>query len=246
MIHARRVRIQCCALAIALAATACAEESFTVQYAPGFNHARKHISVFGVQRDGLMSRSGWAALGPGLSAPFNEQQACDVAFSEQVFNEVPALASAVDSYVRANGVTDRLLDQLAPAARGDTIMLVTIAGRARLPGRDLGGGSPMQRANPGMGRGRGGQGMGGGMMPVGREPENVGNADPFEVSALLFSIREHQTTAVVKMGYTGTSSQQALSEFKQRLEAEFPSSTCSGWNWSAAVDPKSVRELPEQ
>jgi hypothetical protein len=224
---------------------ACAEEAFTVKYAPNFSPTRKHISVFGIKRDGLMSRSGWAALGPGLSAPFSAHP-CDVAYSEEVFTAAPALASLVDDYVRSNGVTDELLEQLAPAAKGDTIMLVTIAGHAVLPTRDLGGASTMPPGRSSMGGGRGRRGYGGGARTGSDQTRETSNHDPFEVSAFFFSVPERRAVGVVKMSYSGSNTEQALSQFTHRLEVEFPGSTCSGWDWSVQLDTASLRALREQ
>ena len=218
-----------------------------MKYAPGFVPARRRISTFAVKRDGLLSRSGWEALGPELLPPFGAK-ACDVAYGEALFNAKPELAEAIDSYVRSSGVTDALLDQLAPAARGDTILLVTIVGR---PHHASGGGSPSQaipsaggRRGGGAGRRGGGGARGGGMTT--NTSEAGDSSTPFQASALLFSISAHHTQALVEMNYTGTSMEEALRAFKDRLETEFPGAACSGWNWSAAVDAASVRRLAEE
>jgi hypothetical protein len=239
----------CIALAL-VGLTACAEETFTVRYAPGFSSASKHVSVFGIKRNGLMSRDGWGALGPNVPAPFSAQP-CDVAYGESIFTTAPALASAVEDYVRANGVTDELLDQLAPNAQGDTIMLLTIAGHARVASEPAGG-SPTSRASaPGsMGRGgRGGRGGGGrGSRGGSAATDTQANAtadDPFAISASFFSVHEHRSVALVQMSYSGTRIDQALGHFKERLEAEFPRATCSGWNWSVQPDEGRIRALGE-
>jgi hypothetical protein len=232
----------------------CAPQSFTLKYAPGFSSAGHKISVFGVKRNGLMSRTGWGALEPGVAAPFNAER-CDVAYSESTFASTPVLAEAVDAYVRANGATDSLLDELAPTAKGDTIMLLTITGHAHA-GSEHVGGSPSARAGGvgamgggrgGMGRGGrgGGGGMGRGMGMASETPRSSAGDDPFTVSALFFSVREHQSVALVQMSYSGARIDEALGEFRQKLEAEFPRSTCSGWDWSVPVDARRIRALNE-
>jgi hypothetical protein len=49
-----------------------------------------------------------------------------------------ALASAVDEYARADGPTDDLLAQLAPAAQGDLVLVLTFAGKLPEPATDAG------------------------------------------------------------------------------------------------------------
>ena len=107
-----------------------ADAQFKVTYLPGWPQPGAKIAVFGIKRDGLMSKAGWDSLNPELSAPFGARR-CAVAYSEELFSTNAPLAEALESYVRANGVTDRLLKELAPAARGDLILLVTSSGRPR-------------------------------------------------------------------------------------------------------------------
>jgi hypothetical protein len=213
---------------------ACGEPGFTVKYAPGYSPVGRHVSVFGIKRDGLMNRAGWAALGPGLSPAFNGN-ACEVAYGDSMFNTVPELASAVDDYVRGNGVSDDLLAELAPAAKGDTIMLLTIAGHPLLPPGDAG--STVHAAAPPT-RHRGGAGS--------EKSKSKSHQDPFEVSATFYSIGERRSVAVIDFSSDGTKIDEALSEFRNKLEAEFRSSTCSGWDWTVHVDEANVRKLGEQ
>jgi hypothetical protein len=39
---------------------------------------------------------------------------------------------------------------------------------------------------------------------------------------------------------------EALDEFGAKLEAEFPGSSCSGWDWSAKIDEAGIQSLKEQ
>jgi hypothetical protein len=232
-------------LACLLVFTACGGQSFTVKHAPGFSPNGRHISVFAVKRDGLLSRSGWEALGPNLSAPFGGN-ACEVAYSEPMLNALPDLAAAVDSVVRANGVSDELLAKLAPAAKGDTIMLMTIAGH---PHASSDSGSQTQAANSMSSRNsgrRGGRGGLGGGMPVSSGKSDSAGPDPFTVSAIFFSVSEHHSVASIELNYSGTDMSEALNLFRTRLETEFPGAKCSGWDWTVALDPLAIRALNEQ
>jgi hypothetical protein len=241
--HLSRV---CIGLLWALSVSACAEDPFMVKYAPGLDRAGKHISVFGIRRDGVMSRSGWAALGPYASAPFSEEP-CDLAYSEEAFTSVPALASAVDDYVRENGVTDELLDQIAPAARGDMIMVLTVAGHPLAAVEDPGG-AGYQRSLPptAASGGRGGRHGRSRSSSANATKRDASNSDTFEVSASFFEVREHRAVALAKMRYSGSNTDDALTQFTKRLEHEFPRSTCSGWDWSVGVDDTKIRKLSER
>ena len=110
-----------------LFASACADDAqFTTRFASDFTPAQHVVSVLGVFKDGQMNSESWEALGPRLSAPFGAT--CDTAYAALVASNQP-LSAAIDDYVRANGPGDELLEQLAPAATGDVILVFTVAGK---------------------------------------------------------------------------------------------------------------------
>jgi hypothetical protein len=229
-----------CAAAL-LFITGCASNQFDVRSEPSFAHAHHRFSTFAVQRDGLLSREGWQVLGPNMPAPFGAQH-CEVAFGQAMFASSPALADAIGSYVRSNGVTDALLERLAPAAEGDAIVFVTLSGAPRVASD----GGPNTVA---MASGRGGRrgGMGGargGVKPGGLEPRELG--DGFQIDASFYSVRERRSLAEIRLNYKGTRIDEAVREFNDRLDREFPGASCGGWNWSAQLDPATIRQLPEQ
>jgi hypothetical protein len=232
--------------------SACAGTTFDVQEAPHWSRADHRISTFGVKRDGLMSRDGYGALGPNMPAPFGAQH-CDVAFSEQTFGAAPELAHAIDTYVRLNGVTDALLGQLAPAAKGDAILFISVSGNTKAASD----GGPNVAAPTGRGGGRSGSGMGGmgrrgggGMGQHGGQQPSGGHAqesaDGFLVSASLYSVSERRSVSALRMHYSGSRVDEALREFNQRIEAEFPGTQCSGWDWTTRVDPDAIRKLEQE
>jgi hypothetical protein len=239
----RQANRRCVTFLLALTLMACAGDPVIVKYAPGLQRAGRHISVFGIRRDGLMSPSGWAALGPYASAPFSEEP-CDVAYSEATSAAVPALASAIEAYVRENGVTDELLDQIAPAAKGDMIMLLTVAGHPLAAVEDPTGASYQRSLPPSMGSGshRGNARS----QAKNRTNEASSNADALELSASFFSIRDHRAVGLATMRYSGANTDQALTQFTTRLEHEFPGSTCSGWDWSVPIDDTKIGKLGER
>jgi hypothetical protein len=238
------IALVCCGV------SGCAGTTFDVEEAPHWSRADHRISTFGVKRDGLLSRDGFGVLGPNMPAPFGAQR-CDVAFSEQTFGAAPELAQAIDTYVRLNGVTDALLAQLAPAAKGDAILFISVSGSTKASsdgGPNVA--SPTGRAggrSGGMGRGAGGGGMGrrgGGHEPSAEHAQDAG--DGFQVSASLYSVSERRSVSALRMHYSGTRVDEAVREFNQRIEAEFPGTQCSGWDWNARVDPDAIRKLEQE
>jgi hypothetical protein len=230
--------------AIACGIFGCGEAGFQVRYAPGYSPKGRHISVFGVKRDGLMNRAGWAALGPNLSAPFNGST-CEVAYSEDFFAAQPSLSATIDDYVRANGVSDDLLAQLAAAARGDTIMLFTIAGHPLQPSNDVA--SQIQPAAMPSASSRGsprrGRQSGGGLAP---EKSSSSSGEPFSLTATFYSVADRRSVGVVEYAYTGARIDEAINAFRSKLEDEFPGSTCAGWDWTAHLDENGIKQLSEQ
>jgi hypothetical protein len=224
---------------------ACGGQAYTLKYAPSFSRSGRHISVFGIRRDGLMSPGGWSALGPEQTAPF-DGNSCDVAYAESSLSQRPALESALRDYVQANGVTDELLTQLAPAAKGDTIMLLTIAGHP-LP-RGAQADSAGWAATPPTGTAQGGRrGRGrGGARASSSSGDASSSAEPFDVSATFFSVAEHRSVGLVELAYSGSRVDEALDQFRSKLETEFPGASCSGWDWSVPIDDASIRKLNEQ
>jgi len=235
------------AVVAVLMTTACGEHTYTVEYAPSFSRNRRHISVFAIKRDGLLSPDGWAALGPEQPAPF-DGTSCDVGYARGSLSARPSLEDSLQDYERDNGVTDELLTLLAPAAKGDTIMLVTIEGQVREP-HESNASTRSATPAPASGGGRGGRrrggGSGGGAGPA-RSNRSEPSAEPFTISATFYSIAEHRSVGLVELAYSGTRMDEALDQFRTKLEAEFPGSTCSGWDWSAPIDEAKITSLTEQ
>jgi hypothetical protein len=229
-----------CLAASALAA--CGNTTFKVEHVTGSAREGLRVSTFGVKRDGLMSHSGWQALGPEQPPPFGGRN-CDVAFREELFTNLPDLASALDSYVREHDVTEGLLKQIAPAAQGDAILFFSMAGRPRASGSRTSQESQPITSRSGRGR-RGGGGRAGAASQTSSNDDP--QADALQISALLYSVRDHQAAALVEMTYTGTSMEDALREFNQRMDTEFPHGHCAGWDWSKPIDPVAIRSLPEE
>jgi hypothetical protein len=216
--------------------------SFNVKHAPEFTTTGAKVSVFGIFKDGRMTPESWDAIGARLSRPFGKTTACEVAYGEKLVSSAPALSSAVDDYARANGVTDDLLDQFAPMAKGDAILLVTIAGHPPQPiaASELPKQAPAQSP-----RAMGGR-RGSSQMSAPPRDQHPTDRSVFEVSATLFSVRLHRSVGVISMTYSGASVDEALDKFTERLTEELPGAACTDWNWDAHVDDEKIRKMMEQ
>jgi hypothetical protein len=226
---------------LAVLSIGCGDESFNVRYAPDYPRAGSTVSIFGTFKDGRLSAESWEQLGPTLSLPFG-QGTCETAYSDKLINGAPALASATDEFARANGVTDELLDQFGPMAKGDAILFITVSGHPPAKTNESTPIEPQTSSRSMRGAGRGGMGAG----PSSPGPSRQRSpTDVFEVSAALFSVRLHRSVGVVTMTYTGGSVDQALKKFADRLAVEMPRSRCAGWNWDAHVDDEKIRKMNE-
>jgi hypothetical protein len=224
-------------LSVVVLVAACeqGDARFQSQFASDFAPARRSVSVLGLYQDGRMSPEGWAALAPYMSAALGST-ACDVAYDGLLSSDA-TLAGAIDDYARENGPTDDLLGQLAPAAKGDTILVVTASGKVRVTAD--GGAPSAPRASPIGGRKRGRRG--GGPTSGPSRPGDAQDVDAFELAASLYSVAQHTSVALISMEYTGASVADAMTQFAARLGQALPQMRCDGWNWAAGVDPDRIR-----
>jgi hypothetical protein len=225
-------------LALGLAAGACAEEdlSFAVKYAPGYSNVATSVSVFGIFKDGRMSPEAWDELGPRFSRALRATS-CDAAISSELRRSGAALYGAVDDASREEGITEPMLDRFAPAAIGNSILVITISGHAP-KAKDARHAATRSQMGRGGGRGR----RSAPRNPGGRGPAS--SNDVFEVSASLYSGPQHQSVALVAMSYTGASEEEALAKFIAKLGATFPGATCAGWKAEALPTEDAIRHLP--
>jgi len=220
--------------ALLLGACGSNDAQFVTRFGSDFIPARHTVSVLGVYKDGQMSTEAWNAIAPRM-APSLGAQTCEPGYGVDLGKTHAALASAIDDYARDNGPTDELLTELAPAALGDLILVLTVAGRPpaatkRAAAQDV----PMPQSGP--------RGPGAGMGPMrrgrrgGAEGQSRGE-DPnvFDMSALLFSVARGRSVALVSMQYSGQSIDDATAKFAAKFAGTLPSTRCAGWNWDADV-----------
>jgi hypothetical protein len=256
MIMRPRVSLPLAALAAAAlaAAVACGSQDaeFTTEFTPEFAQSpRATVSVFGVYKDGRMSAEAWDQYGLRLSAPL-ASKACDVEFSTGLGAKDLDLFTAVDSYARANGVTDDLVDLFGPAAKGDLVVVFSVAGRLPQHTHRDGGAEPGQASTPMRGRsgmggyggaGRGMGGMGGGGST--RGPMEPVDTNALELSATLFSAKLHKAVGIVALKYTGSSVDEAFKKFTEKLAGALPAATCAGWSPEPGVKEDQVKKLDQ-
>jgi hypothetical protein len=224
---------------IAVAACDQGGAHFSVRYASDFSPARHAVSVLGAYQDGRMSTGAWEDLAPHLVPALGEIP-CEGGFDALTVSD-PPVASAIDEFARDDGPTDALLAQLAPAAKGDSILVITLSGHLPQPTR-ADGGAPPPRPSAGGGR-RAGHGMRSAGQP--RAPgESDGNV--LEISALLYSVAKAQSVALVAMEYSGASVEDAETKFAARLAQALPSMACAGWDWAGKVDAERIRSSIDQ
>jgi hypothetical protein len=235
-----RPHVASCAAVLAVV-TACGSQDArtATKFASDFAPAGHVVSVLGVYKDGQMNVDAWETMGPKI-APSLGAPDCAAGYSEAIGNA--ALASAIDEYARANGPTDELLAQIAPAARGDLIAVITFAGR--LP---VAKPRPTVATNSGpMGVGQNGASgtgaAGGGRRASSRRSFAAPDPNELDISATLFSVSQGRSVAQVAMQYTGDSVDDALTRFAAQLREALPRARCEGWDWTAKVDADHLRQ----
>ncbi len=210
---------------------------FTTKFASDFAPTRRTVSVLGVYEDGRMSSRGWLALGPRVVDALHAG-GCDVGYDAVASANGP-LAAAIDDYARANGPTDDLLAQISPAAKGDLVLLLTLAGKVPHRGTEAGAPRAAPTQQPGGSRGRG---MRGGARTRGMSnPESV-DLNVLDLSASLYSVAQARSVALVAMQYSGASLDEAIAQFAAKLGQSVPGLQCVGWNWDAKIDPDRIRQ----
>jgi len=215
---------------------------FTSKFASDVAPARRSVSVLGVYKDGRMSVDGWETLAPHIVPALGGAE-CAVGYDMLAAGNAK-LAQAIDDYTQADGPTDDLLTQLAPAARGDSILVLTFAGK--LPQRLGSDAGARPTAAPTMGGPRGGGRMGGsrsgGRMRGPAPGAATDEANALDISASLYSVRDSRSVALLELEYTGTSVEEAIRKFAAKLAASFPQAVCAGWNWEAKIDADRIRQ----
>jgi hypothetical protein len=233
-------------LGLFLLAAGCRYDAvYATTFAPDFSPPHHVVSVLGVYKDGKMSSEAWDAIGERVSRSLGAAR-CEAAYASSASSPNHALWSAVDEYTLANGPTDDLLAKIAPAARGDLVLVVVVAGKLPAPPAKI----KVQDANqnrqspgnlgPGA-PGAGGPGLTRNSGPMFRPPAPPARVDELDLSASLFSVPKAASVALVALQYSGQSVDEAIDGFTAKLASALPGATCTGWDWEAKIDPEAIR-----
>jgi hypothetical protein len=232
-------------LGLLLLAAGCGHEAvYATIFAPGFSPPHHVVSVFGVYKDGQMSSEAWDAIAARMSRSLGAAS-CEAAYTGSATSPNYALWSAVDEYTLANGPTDDLLAKIAPAARGDLVLVVIVAGKLPTPKKVKIQDEKQNRQAAGNLGPQGGMGGGAGLTrnhgPMFRPPVPPAEVDQLDLSASLFSVSSAASVALVALQYSGESVDDAIAGFTAKLASALPGATCTGWNWEAKIDPEAIR-----
>jgi hypothetical protein len=210
----------------------------TAKFAANFAPGPHTVSVLGVYQDGRMSPATWDDLGPYLVQALRSDH-CAVGYDALATSGAP-LAEAIDGFAREDGPTDELLTQLAPAAEGDLVLVLTFAGK--LPAKAPGSGAAHPAVAPSGGGGRRRGGRRGGSAPT----QEAADPNRLDISASLFSVSQRRSVALIQMRYAGASVQDAMTRFTAKLKDSVPDMKCVGWNWNVNIDPSALRPKTEE
>ena len=209
---------------------------FTTQTADGFTPASHRVSVLGVFKDGRMAIDTWPKVAPHLVEALGAAP-CEIGF-DALATANQDLANAIDERSRGEGPNAELLAHLAPAARGDLLLVLTVAGRPPEPQQGPAQpplGAPVNNSMGTPRKRRANSPEGG---PIDR--------NRLDVSAALFSVAQNRPVALVSMSYGGQSADEAMTRFGAELARAIPQSKCVGWNWDVKIDPAAVRSSTVQ
>lgn len=207
--------------------------AFTTQFASGYTPAPHTVSVLGVYQDGRMSLGTWADLAPRLSHALGST-ACPAGYDALVSSN-QELANAIDEFTRNEGPNAELLKQLAPAAQGDLLLVVSLSGKVPKPRQD----NPADHPSPGTP----GMAAAANSRKRGRHAAEAGpveDTNHLDISAALFSVAQQRPVALISMQYRGESVEDALNRFSAELSRDMPSLKCVGWHWDVKLDPASI------
>ena len=190
-----------------------------------------------------MNSDAWDTVATPVSRSLGANR-CEAAYSGELLLRSGALSSAIDDYARSNGPTDELLAQLAPAAKGDLVLVMTIAGK--LPVKQsssplAGGATPTPSLGGGgaRGGGMGGAGPGG---RTRRSSSTSTDTNELDLSASLFSVAQGRSVALYAMQYSGDSVDDAIAQFAEQLARSLPGAQCAGWDLDAKIDVQRIRQ----
>jgi hypothetical protein len=214
------------------------EAAYEPQYA-GAPHAT--ASVVGVYRDGVMSEREWSAMAADVARATRSGR-CDGAYGGVWAQTSPQFETELNEAVESLGVSDDWLDHVAPAARGDLVLVIAERsqgpeGTVEAPAAAAG----QTQRSPELGKGKGALLM----LPVlalallvAQAVPDQGPPEPtLDMLGILYSRVARHTVAALHLHYVGASASEAHRMFAEKLAAEWPDLRCAGW----AEQPPRIR-----
>jgi hypothetical protein len=199
----------------------------TVKTAAGYPKPNSTLSVLGVYSAGRMSPEAWREWGPFAATAFGP--GCDPGFSNGLQTTGPRWFSLIDQTTRDDGVTEDLIHQIAPSARGNTIVL--IEEEFDEPTEEAPTRSPSPAPSQGGGRG-GGRGRSGGRHSSGSSPARPKtHAGLYAVEALAFAADNGALVVDISAEGTYKDREKTVRMFVDQLRTTFSGSSCTGWHW---------------
>jgi hypothetical protein len=68
----------------------------------------------------------------------------------------------------------------------------------------------------------------------------------FEISALLFSIKDRRPVVLISMSHRGAELTEALEKFSKKLREAVPAVSCTGWDLQAPIDVSRIQALAKR
>jgi hypothetical protein len=211
-------------LTLALASCAAGDIQIRTTREPALAEAGPSVSIVGVYRDGRLSASYWGDLGPFIARALGSDR-CEAAWGDRLRREAPDLYARIDEGSRSHGITDDLIEALAPRAEGGLIL--TLRSSGHLPyKRDVTG---LIRRTPDDEARRKREQEDRAAPAPSDKPEELADQSALELSASLYSVRARATVARIEMRYTGSRLEDAMQAFRRDLQALVPDAHCVGW-----------------
>jgi hypothetical protein len=201
-----------------------------VRYAPEFTPGRQTVAVFGVFQGGRMRPEAWFPLSARVSGAFG-RPSCPVAFGDALKRADAELYAKLDEDVAANGVAEEIIETVVPKTDAEVIVTLSVYGRVRNAKTQVTGDDPSpqgHRRDPTMPGRRTGV-AGGGQHH--RSRANTVTPNGLEMSASLYSVKLKCAVGRITLHYAGTSVDEAVTLFADKLHEELAGSTCRDWAW---------------
>jgi len=199
---------------VALCACASGDAGVRFNVASGYTVTPTSASVFGVFHDGRLDEHAWDSYSRALSS-FG--RTCDARYTHDWIAAHEDDAKSIADDARQNGFSDDLFAKVASGAKGDAVLLLVVAGKPpvvlsrEVRQRPV---NPAQMTKP----------------ASTTYVHTVTDGNAFEITATIWSRKEHRSIAELDMTYGGQDMDEALGRFADAFGKSFPGWTCAGWS----------------